>query len=161
MSTTDSRKTPPSASRRLAVLLLVCFSVVVLGLSYSIWSVRAETSGAQTSAAEGSAAARGEYLANRVAMCVQCHSGRDVQGNLLESEKFKGGAIPVKTPYLSKEWAVRAPALAGLPGFTDAQVIALLTEGKAADRPAPRAPMPPFRLSRPDAEAIVAYLRTR
>ena len=52
-------------------------------------------------------------------------------------------------------------AIAGLPGFTDAQIIALLTEGQATDRNPPRPPMPPFRMSRQDAEAIVAYLRSR
>jgi len=105
--------------------------------------------------------ARGEYLATRVAMCVQCHSGRDRNGHILESEKFRGAALPVKSPYPNQEWAVRAPAIAGLPGFTDEQIIALLTEGRAADRTPPRPPMPPFRMSRQDAEAIVAFLRTR
>jgi mono/diheme cytochrome c family protein len=112
-------------------------------------------------AESNSPVARGEYLANRVAMCVQCHSGRDGQGNILESEKFKGALIPVHSPYANKEWALRAPAIAGLPGFTDAQIVTLLTEGHAGDRQPPRPPMPPFRMSRADAEAIVAYLRTR
>jgi mono/diheme cytochrome c family protein len=112
-------------------------------------------------AESGSPVAREEYLATRVAMCVQCHSGRDRNGDILESEKFRGAPIPVHSPYANKEWAVRAPALAGLPGFTDAQIVALLTEGQATDRNPPRAPMPPFRMSRPDAEAIVAYLRSR
>jgi len=143
------------------MLSLIAFIFVVSGLSYAHWPVQAATPAPQTTAGEGSPAARGEYLANRVAMCVQCHSGRDRSGNLLESEKFRGGPIPLKSPFVSKEWAVRAPALAGLPGFTDAQVIALLMEGKATDRPAPRAPMPPFRMDRQDAEAIVAYLRAR
>jgi mono/diheme cytochrome c family protein len=109
----------------------------------------------------GSPVARGEYLATRVAMCVQCHSGRDRNGDILESEKFRGAPLPARSPYPNKEWALRAPALAGLPGFTDAQIVALLTEGQATDRTPPRAPMPPFRMSRQDAEAIVAYLRSR
>jgi hypothetical protein len=28
-------------------------------------------------------------------------------------------------------------------------------------RPSPRRPMPPFRMNRPDAEAIAAFLRSR
>ena len=112
-------------------------------------------------AADAALVARGEYLANSVAMCVQCHSGRDLAGNILDAEKFRGGAIPFTSPYANQEWAYLAPAIAGLPGMTDAQVIALLTEGKGTDRPAPRRPMPPFRLSLADAQAIVAYLRTR
>jgi hypothetical protein len=105
--------------------------------------------------------ARGEYLANRVAMCVQCHSPRDDRHEILESQKFRGGAIPVRSPYSNREWAVLAPNIGGLPGFTDEQIVALLTEGQATGRQPPRPPMPPFRMIREDAQAIVAYLRSR
>ena len=106
-----------------------------------------------------SAVARGEYLANRAAMCVQCHSTRDEKGVILESKKFRGGAIPFKSPWPDSEWAYQAPSLAGLPGFTDEQIVSLLTEGRIAGRQAPRSPMPPFRMSPEDAAAIAAYLR--
>jgi hypothetical protein len=107
-----------------------------------------------------SAVARGEYLANRVAMCVQCHSMRDDKGAILESKKFRGGVIPFKSPWPDSEWAYQAPSLAGLPGFTDEQIVALLTEGRATGRQPPRSPMPPFRMSQDDAAAIAAYLRS-
>lgn len=112
-------------------------------------------------AADPASVARGEYLTTRVAMCVQCHSGRDRNGEILASQTFKGGAIPFQSPWPRKEFAYQAPALAGLPGFTDAQVVTLLMTGVAPGRRAPRAPMPPFRMERADAEAVVAYLRTR
>lgn len=104
--------------------------------------------------------ARGEYLANRVAMCVQCHSTRDDSGVILESQKFRGGSVPFKSPWAGPEWAYQAPTLAGLPGFTDEQIVALLTEGRATGRQSPRSPMPPFRMSPDDAAAIAAYLRS-
>src|SRR5215467_4991227 len=106
--------------------------------------------------------ARGEYLTTSVAMCVQCHSGRDEEGNIIDSQKFHGGAIPLTSPYPYTSWAAQAPNLAGLPGFTDEQVISLLTTGNMGDgRPGPRRPMPPFRMNKADAEAIVAFLRSR
>lgn len=105
--------------------------------------------------------ARGEYITNSASMCVQCHSGRDSHGDIIESEKFRGGAIPFRSPYPDQEWADRAPNISGLPGFTDEQVITLLMTGRATDRLAPRRPMPPFRMTREDAEAVVAYLRSR
>jgi len=41
-------------------------------------------------------------------------------------------------------------------------VISLLTTGQMRpDRPMPKGPMPPFRMQRADAEAVVAYLRSR
>jgi mono/diheme cytochrome c family protein len=105
--------------------------------------------------------ARGDYLTHSVAMCVQCHSPRDGRGNILTAEEFKGAPIPVQGPAWLPDWAIRTPAIAGLPGMTDEQVISILTTGRTADRDPPRRPMPPFRLSREDAEAVVAYLRTR
>jgi len=136
----------------------MCALLVVF---FSAGAVR--TSSAPGPSAQEAAAlvARGEYLANSVAMCVQCHSPRDAQGNLIESEKFRGGAVPVQSPYPGEPWAFSAPSLRGLVGLTDEQVVSLLTTGAATGRPAPKRPMPPFRLSQADAEAIVAYLRTR
>jgi hypothetical protein len=60
--------------------------------------------------------AQGEYLANRVAMCVQCHSPRDAEGNVILTERFHGGAIPVLSPYPNRQFASQAPNIAGLPG---------------------------------------------
>ena len=105
--------------------------------------------------------ARGDYLVNNVAMCVQCHSPRDQRGNILANQKLTGAPIPVRGPAWDSDWAYKAPALAGLPGFTDEQIVLLLTEGHAGDRPAPTRPMPPFRMNKQDAEAIAAYLRSR
>jgi mono/diheme cytochrome c family protein len=105
--------------------------------------------------------ARGEYLVNNVAMCVQCHSPRDQRGHLIENQKLTGASMPVRGPSWDPEWAYRTPALAGLPGFTDEQIVMLLTEGHAGDRPAPMRPMPPFRMNKQDAEAVAAYLRSR
>jgi hypothetical protein len=114
-----------------------------------------------TSPAERAAlVAHGEYLANSVAMCVQCHSPRDEEGNILESEKFTGAPMPVRSPFPDTLWALRAPNIRDLPGFTDEQIIALLMTGHATGRPAPMRPMPPFRMSLYDAQSIVAYLRS-
>jgi hypothetical protein len=145
---------------RMGRLLGACFGILVVSGAFMSASP-GQAQAMRPAAADPALVARGEYLANSVAMCVQCHSGRDAAGHIIEAEKFKGGAIPFKSPWPSEEWAYRAPAIAGLPGMTDAQVIALLTEGKGLDRPAPRRPMPPFRLSLADAQAIIAYLRTR
>ena len=117
---------------------------------------------AEPGPASASLVARGEYLTTSVAMCVQCHSGRDEQGNIIDSARFHGGAIPVTSPYPNTQWATIAPSLAGLPGFSDEQIISLLTTGNMGDgRPSPRRPMPPFRMNKDDAQAVVAFLRSR
>jgi hypothetical protein len=57
-------------------------------------------------------------------------------------------------------WAFAAPAIAGLPGWSDHDAVALLTTGRRLTGYTPKAPMPPFRLSRADADAVIAFLRS-
>src|SRR5579862_5458216 len=153
------RMTARAFSLRTSLLAVGCLA---LGVSVRTMAPPASPQASKPSADSATLIARGEYLTTSVAMCVQCHSGRDENGTILDSARFHGGAIPVTSPYSSQTWATIAPSLAGLPGFTDEQVIALLTTGNMGDaRPSPRRPMPPFRMSRADAEAIVAFLRSR
>lgn len=103
---------------------------------------------------------RGRYLAEHVAMCVECHSGRDAQGNIIPSELYMGGNIPTK-PAWPNDWAIRAPRNSGLPGYTVEDGIRLLTEG-AIDRTGRqlKSPMPKFRMTRQDAADVVAFLKS-
>jgi mono/diheme cytochrome c family protein len=153
------RMTARSFFLRTSLLAVGCLALTV---SVRTMATPAAPQASKPSADSATLIARGEYLTTSVAMCVQCHSGRDENGTILDSARFHGGAIPVTSPYSSQTWATIAPSLAGLPGFTDDQVISLLTTGNMGDgRPSPRRPMPPFRMARPDAEAIVAFLRSR
>jgi mono/diheme cytochrome c family protein len=148
---------------RTTIRVFVAASAVLLLLTFTDRAriAAAPQTPAHPAGDQSSLVARGEYITTKASMCVQCHSGRDAHGEIIESEKFRGGAIPFKSPYSNKTFADRAPNISGLPGFTDDQIIALLTTGKATDRQPPRAPMPPFRLSVDDARAVVAYLRSR
>ena len=104
---------------------------------------------------------RGKYLVERVAMCVQCHTPRNQTGELLETRYLQGGPVPVSAPPNFRiDWAYKAPAIAGLPGYTIRDGIKLLTEGITPDGRVPKAPMPKFRLTRADAEAVVTYLKS-
>jgi len=104
--------------------------------------------------------AHGRYLAEHVAMCIECHSGRDAQGNILEDELFFGGAIPFAPPW-PNDWATRAPRNRGLPGYTDEEALRLLTEGAIGrDGKQLRPPMPRFRMTPQDASDVIAFLRS-
>jgi len=103
---------------------------------------------------------RGSYLVNHVAMCVQCHTPRDANGDLNRARLLKGAPIPVRSPFPNQTWAFAAPAIAGLPGWTTEDSVTLLTTGRRLNGYMPKRPMPPFRLTREDAEAVVAYLRS-
>ena len=102
----------------------------------------------------------GKYLAEHVAMCVECHSGRDAQGNIIDSQLYLGGAIPF-APAWPNDWANRAPRNRGLPGYTDAEAMRLLMQGAIArDGRQLRAPMPRFRMTPQDAADVIAFLRS-
>ena len=104
---------------------------------------------------------RGKFIFENVAMCIQCHTPRNESGELLTSQYLEGAPVPVNPPpYPNMKWAVKAPAIAGLIGYTKQQGIRLLTEGITSDGRIPNPPMPPFRLTRSDAEAVVDYLKS-
>lgn len=104
---------------------------------------------------------RGMYIIEQVAMCVKCHTPRDQGGRLIRAEYLRGAPVPVKAPpYPNLKWAIKAPAIAGLPGYNKDQGVRLLTEGITASVRVPDPPMPRFRLTPADAEAVVAYLKS-
>lgn len=103
---------------------------------------------------------RGKYLVENVAMCVQCHSPRDAKGKLIQGKLLSGARIPVASPWLNEKWAAHAPKIAGLPGWAKEDFVTLLMTGKRPTGEIPRSPMPSFRMTREDAEAIADYLKT-
>ena len=109
---------------------------------------------------EADRVARGEYLVNNVAMCVQCHTPRDERGELERSKLLQGALVLVVSPYPNDQWAFTAPRIAGLAPWTEEQLVTLLTTGARPTGERPKPPMPPFRMTREDAEAVVAYLRS-
>jgi mono/diheme cytochrome c family protein len=102
----------------------------------------------------------GRYIVERVAMCWECHSTRDVEGNIVPGTRFKGGPMPMRPPWRN-EWPLQIPRIAGLPGYTDDEALRLLTQGAIRrDGSQLRYPMPRFRMTRQDAADVIAYLRT-
>jgi mono/diheme cytochrome c family protein len=111
--------------------------------------------------ASSDSVARGKYIVDRVAMCVECHTPRNEQGQRLETEYLDGAPIPVSAPpFPNMRWAIKAPAIAGFIGYSKEQGIRLLTQGITSDGRIPNPPMPAFRLTRSDAEAVVDYLKS-
>ncbi len=103
----------------------------------------------------------GRYLAEHVAMCVECHSGRDAQGTIIPAERYMGGPIP-PGPAWAADWALRAPRNKGLPGYSDDQALRLLMQGGAINREGRQLqpPMPRFRMTLQDAADVIAFLRS-
>ncbi len=105
------------------------------------------------------AAARGKYLVERVAMCGDCHTPHLPNGQLDRARWLQGAPLGFKAIY-SMPFAAVAPPIAGLPTLSEAQVIKLLETGLGPDGKPPLPPMPPYRVSHRDAQAVAAYLKS-
>lgn len=112
------------------------------------------------SAANSSQIERGRYIVEAVAMCEQCHTERDRKGNPDHAHWLMGGSITMRPAYDAPVWAQREPRLAGSPPGTDEEFIRLLTTGISRTGRPPDPPMPPFRMTKDDAEAVLAYLKS-
>jgi mono/diheme cytochrome c family protein len=103
---------------------------------------------------------RGKYLVEGVAMCGQCHTPRDSNGNLDRTRWLQGAPIVWLSPDNDPNWPLSAPRIGGTPPANDADMIKLLTTGIWTTGAPLRPPMPQFRMERSDAEAVVAYLKS-
>jgi mono/diheme cytochrome c family protein len=104
--------------------------------------------------------ARGKYIVEGVAACADCHTPRDKNGEPDRSRWLAGAPVFLEPARTVPGWAIVAPRLAGLPPGSDASVITLLTTGIWTNGKPPRQPMPRFQMTRSDAEAVLAYLKS-
>jgi mono/diheme cytochrome c family protein len=103
---------------------------------------------------------RGRYIVENVAMCELCHTPRTENGEPDKAHWLGGGPTQLRASYPSPFWTQIEPRIAGRPPGTDADFIKLLTTGISRTGMPPNPPMPPFRMTRADAEAVLAYLKT-
>ena len=104
--------------------------------------------------------ARGKYLVEQVAKCGDCHSPHGAKGEVVPGKDLAGTELDFQPIHPVPGWAAAAPAIAGLPALTVSQVTTLLTTGARENGKPPAPPMPGYHLSRADAAAIVAYLKS-
>lgn len=112
-----------------------------------------------TKPGEENLVARGKYIVEGIAVCGQCHTPRDSAGAPERSHWLEGAAVWQKPAEPSEDWPLLAPRIAGTPPGTDEEMVRLLTTGIWRDGKFLRPPMPQFRMSRQDAEAVLAYLK--
>jgi mono/diheme cytochrome c family protein len=103
---------------------------------------------------------RGKYIVENVAMCEQCHTRRTESGDADRGAWLKGGPVNIEPNYKAPYWAQQEPRIAGTPPGTDAEFVRLLTTGISRTGRPPNLPMPPFRMTKEDAEAVLAYLKS-
>ena len=148
-----------NSPRRLALGLTLLFSAVGAYALLPSRSTEAQKPAAPAEAPQG-AVERGRYIVEDVAMCEECHTPRDANGNLDESRKLQGAQIWIQPVRPTTNWANRAPALAGFVGFTDAQGEDILERGIGPSGLPIQPPMHIYHMTHGDADAVIAYLRS-
>lgn len=103
---------------------------------------------------------RGRYLVSEVAMCWECHTPRDANGNPDRSRWLQGAPIWIMPVHPSANWSMHAPALAGFPGFTEEQGEQILENGVGPNGLPIQPPMHIYHMNHADAVDIIAYLRS-
>ena len=142
-----------------ALLAAACAFVVISNVRPSAAQESKNTAQAESTAA-GGAVARGKYIVEDVAMCGTCHTPRKPNGELDRSRWLAGAPVPYLPAQAATDWPILAPRLAGLPPANDAGMITLLTTAIWTNGQQLRDPMPKFHMTRSDAEAVLAYLKS-
>jgi mono/diheme cytochrome c family protein len=138
--------------------------LLMLAFGFAAPHARAQATQSQGAAANGGAnaarVARGKYIVEGVAMCGMCHTPRTDSGEIDRERWLDGAALWLLPARQATDWPLKAPRLAGSPAASDEELVQLLTTGIWKTGNHLRSPMPQFRMSREDAEAVVAYLRS-
>ncbi len=103
--------------------------------------------------------ARGRYLVEDVSMCGDCHTPLTANGQPNRQRWLDGAQLGFK-PLHPMPWFAKSPRIAGLPGLTKREAVKLLETGLLPNGQRLLPPMPQFRFSHRDAEAVVAYLES-
>ncbi|HMV91786.1 MAG TPA: cytochrome C, partial [Cyclobacteriaceae bacterium] len=109
---------------------------------------------------------RGKYLANNVAMCIDCHSTRDFTvfgGPLIPGTEGKGGEKFSKELGFPGDFYAANITPAAIGNWTDGELFRAITTGVSKDGHALFPVMPYLNFGKMDKEdiySIIAYIRT-
>jgi mono/diheme cytochrome c family protein len=145
----------------IAGLAITAFLLLVMGGSHPT-TAQEKKQPVEAAKSSGNTAviARGKYIVEGVAACGDCHTPHKPNGELDYNRWLAGAPVPYLSARPQPDWPIVAPRLAGLPPASDAQMITLLTTGIWVTGKPLRSPMPRFHMTRADAEAVLAYLKS-
>jgi mono/diheme cytochrome c family protein len=139
----------------------VCAAIALVLLSGTFGVAQSQKPQPHSKITSEGAVTRGKYIVESVAMCGQCHTPRDPDGNPDRAHWLQGAPVPWAPAKPDSNWPINAPRIGGTPlPASDADMIKLLTTGIWTTGNRLRPPMPQFRMDRGDAEAVVVYLKS-
>ena len=152
------------------LLALACIAIVCIAAIYiTSCNNRPGTDVIATDDSTKQVLARGEYLFNNVAGCVDCHSKRDFtkySGPVVPGSEGGGGFVfdqKFQLPGVLYGKNITPDSATGVGTWTDAELIRAITQGisKNGDTLFPLMPYPHFnRMAKDDLMSIIAYMRT-
>jgi len=107
---------------------------------------------------------RGRYLVEEVGKCQECHSPSNEQGELDRTKWMKGSVLNIAPIKPVQGWHKTAPDIT--PGgrlwerWKEEGILKFMTTGLNPRGGKAEAPMPTYKLTQEDAEAVVAYLKS-
>ena len=108
--------------------------------------------------------ARGKYLVEEVAKCQMCHTPRLESGEYDMSKWMKGAVLDFQPMKEVKGWHKTSPDLT--PGsrlwmrWGEATILKYLTTGLAMNGKPADPPMPAYKFTQNDAEAVLEFLKS-
>ncbi|MFD1143697.1 c-type cytochrome [Larkinella insperata] len=155
------------AMRILAIVAGVVVLLVIGGFSYLNLALPNVGSAPElTIQADSAQLARGKYLANHVAVCIDCHSERNwkvVGGPLVPGTEGKGGEPFTREMGFPGSYFAKNLTPSHLSGWSDGEIYRAVTTGVSKDGHALFPVMPYLNYGTVDPEdikAIIAYVRT-
>lgn len=133
---------------------IVVVAILALGLVSIVSGEPKTRSGVSSAKIE-----HGKYLVENIGMCGDCHTPHNEKGEPIKEQWLKGTELPFKAT-VPMPWAEKSVNIAGLPGWEHDAAVKFFMTGIAYNGLPARPPMPQYRYSHEDAEAIVAYLKS-
>jgi mono/diheme cytochrome c family protein len=115
--------------------------------------------------AQADKAARGKYLVEEVARCQECHTPKLPEGQFNKEKWLKGAVLNVQPIDPIKGWHKTSPDLTASGRlwqgrWGQAALVKLLSTGLGPGGNPADPPMPAYKMTLDDAEAVVEYLKT-
>jgi|SRR5215469_11463291 len=115
--------------------------------------------------AQADKVARGKYLVEEVARCQECHTPRLPDAQFDKEKWLKGAVLNVQPIDPIKGWHKTSPDLTASGRlwqgrWGEAALIKLLSTGLGPGGNPADPPMPAYKMTRDDAEAVVIYLKS-
>jgi mono/diheme cytochrome c family protein len=155
-----SRSTAKFLGSRIGIFAITACAVLAVGNPRLLTAQEARKTAPTQSTSNSALVARGQYIVTDVAMCGTCHTPRTPNGELDHSRWLAGAPVPYMPVQPTPNWPTVAPRLFGLPPTSNAGMVSLLTTGVWITGKPLRDPMPKFHMTRADAEAVLAYLKS-